>query len=100
MNAQRPDFQRLDRDFQIIDRAGGRCEMENIVQIARNVDEFRDVVVIELEVGQVEQVFDVANVARNEVVHRNDVVALFDKPIAEVRPQETSPACNEYAFHK
>ena len=43
--------------------------MQYVVHIARHVHKLRYVVVIELEVLQLEQMFDVLQVARNEVVH-------------------------------
>jgi S-adenosylmethionine synthetase len=49
------------------------------------VDEFRDVVVVELKIGQSKEVLDVFELARNEVVHANDVVTVFDKTIAQMR---------------
>src|SRR6266508_4498144 len=38
------------------------------------------------------EVRDVAKVARYEVVHRNDLVPLGEKPVAEVAPQEPRAA--------
>ena len=32
MGAERADFQRGDRQFEVIDRAGGRGEMENVIE--------------------------------------------------------------------
>jgi S-adenosylmethionine synthetase len=49
------------------------------------MDEFRDVVVVELKIGQGKEVLDVFELAGNEVVHANDVVAVFDKTIAQMR---------------
>jgi len=42
--------------------------------------------------------FDVLQPSSNKVVHRHDVVVFFDKPIAEMRAQETCSTSNQYAF--
>lgn len=73
--------------------------MENIIQLTRHVNEFGYIMVIEFEIRQVKQVFDVANVTCDEVVHGNHVIPFLDKPIAQVRSQEAGRAGNEYSFH-
>jgi hypothetical protein len=50
------------------------------------MDEFAHVMVIEFEMLQLEKVFDVAEIAGDQVVHPDDVVAFFDEPVAEMRP--------------
>ena len=60
--------------------------MQDVVQFAGDVDVFTDVVVVELELRQGHQVLDVLHVARNQVVHPDDVVTFLDEPVAEVRP--------------
>ena len=60
--------------------------MQDVVQFAGDVDVFTDVVVVELELRQGHQVLDVLHVARNQVVHPDDVVPFLDEPVAEVRP--------------
>ena len=53
---------------------------------------------MELEVLAAEQVLDVGQVARDEVVHGNDMVTFRQKPVAEVGAQKAGAAGNEYAF--
>ncbi len=59
MRAQRPDLQGLDRELEVIDRAGGGREMEHTVQIAFHVDEVGHIVAIELETVVPEELADV-----------------------------------------
>jgi hypothetical protein len=63
------------------------------------MNELGYVVMIELEIRQVKQVFDITNVACYEVVHGNHVIPFLNKPIAQVRPQEAGRAGDEYSFH-
>jgi hypothetical protein len=49
------------------------------------MDEFGDVVVVELKISQGEEVLNIFKLPGNEVVHANDVIAVFDKTIAQMR---------------
>lgn len=60
--------------------------MQDIIQFARYVDELGNIMVIELKVRQREKVLNVADVARNKVIHADDVVTFFNGPICQVRP--------------
>src|SRR5262249_13410760 len=91
-------LQGLDGYLQVIDRAGRRCEMQDIVQRARNMNELGDIVVVKLKLRQREQVLDVAHVARNQVVHADDMESFLDKPVAQVRTEETGRAGNKHSF--
>ncbi len=59
----------------------------------------RDIVPDELELRVPEQVGDVLGRAGDEVIDRDDLVALGEEPIAEVRPDEPGSAGDERA-HK
>jgi hypothetical protein len=56
--------------------------MEDVVQVAFDVNEFRDVVPVKGEVGMVLEVGDVFQIARDEVVHPLDPKSLFQEAIA------------------
>ncbi len=58
--------------------------MQNVVNIARHMYKFGNIVVIKLKIGQGEEVLNVLHIAGNEVVHANHMVALTDEFIAEV----------------
>ena len=72
--------------------------MKNIVEAARNVNEFGDVMVIEFEFLQFEQVFNVLEITRDEVVHAHHIKSFFDETIAQMRPKKTSSASNKNSF--
>ena len=59
MRAERADLERLDRQLEVVDRAGGRGEVQDGVQRPGDVDVLGDVVVDEPEVGALRQVRDV-----------------------------------------
>ena len=58
--------------------------MQDVVQIAFDVDELGDIVLMEGEVRMRLQVSDVLHIARDEVVHGFHLEAFRDKPVAEV----------------
>ena len=72
--------------------------MEDVVEVSRHVDELRDVVVGELEVLIGEQVLDVGEVARDEVVHPDDVTALLEEAVAQMGAEKAGGAGDEDAF--
>jgi hypothetical protein len=49
---------------------------------------------IEFKVGVLEEVFNVAQVSRDEVVHCDNMKSFLDKPVAKVRSQEASASGN------
>lgn len=98
MCAMRTHFQGLYGHLQVIDRAGRRGEMQDIVQFARYVDKLGDIVVVVLEVFLLKQVFDVVEAAGEQVVHADDLVAFGEKAVAEVRADETGGAGDEDSF--
>ena len=65
MHPKRTHLQRLNGDLQVVDRAGRRGEMQDVVQGPAHVDEFRDVLVDEAEIRKRQQVVDVAHVPRD-----------------------------------
>ena len=92
MGAERADFQRRDRNPQIIDRARGRGEMPHIVHLTGDVDEVGDIVVDELVVLIPREMLDVRDIARDEVVDRNDAVAFLEQPVREMGSQKPGSA--------
>ena len=73
--------------------------MQNVVQIALDVDVLRDVVLVEGEMGVVLQVGDVFQVAGDEVVHGLHLEPLSDETVAQVRAQKPSRSGDENALH-
>ena len=54
--------------------------------------------VIEFELLQFEQVFNVLQVTRNHVVHAHHIKSFFDKTISQMRSKKTGSTCNENSF--
>ena len=74
--------------------------MQDVVQIALDVDVLRDVVLVEGEMGVALQVGDVFQVAGDEVVHGLDLEPLGDEAVAQVRTQKPCGPGDEYALHQ
>ena len=67
MRAERADFQGRNRQLQIIDRAGGRSEMENVIEFfLLQEDVVRDVVLDEREILVPGEVLDVLEIAGDQ----------------------------------
>ena len=72
--------------------------MEDRLEVTGHIDELRYIVVINLKVLQFEQVFNIAQVACNQVVHTNHIIAFFYKTVAQVRSEKSGGPCDEYSF--
>ena len=100
VGAEGTDLERLDREQKVIDRGGGRREMEHGVEGPVDRDELRDVVVHETETGLPGQVRDVPQVTGQQVVHRDDLVPPGQQPIAEVAAEESRAAGDQDAHQR
>ena len=65
------------------------------IDIAIDADRFGDVVLDEFETRIVFKVRDVVGATRDEIVHRNHLIAARNKVIAEVRADESRTTRNE-----
>ena len=92
------DFERLNGHLQIINRAGGRSKIQDVIEFARHVNELRHIVVIILKVFFGEEVFDVGDVTSEQIIHGDNLVAFRQKAIAEVRADKTGCASDKYSF--
>jgi len=95
--AKRPDLERLNRQFQIINRAGGGRKVQNRINRAGNVDIIGNIMPDEVEVGITCQMGYVSGIAGYHVVHSNNRVSFGNKTVAQMRPQKTRAAGNQYA---
>src|SRR6266511_934786 len=98
VGSQRADLERLDRVAQVVDRAGGRGEMEHRVDRPGDVDVVGHVHLDELEVLAAE-ILDVGGPAGEQGVHADDLEPLGQQPAAQVRPEETGPAGDHRSRH-
>ena len=98
VGAQRAHLQGLNRNLEVVNRRGRRGEVQNVIQLAGHEHKFAHVGMMELKIFLAKQMLNILERTRNQVVHGDDVVALFQEPVAEVRAQKTGPAGNEDAF--
>jgi hypothetical protein len=98
VRTQGAHFEGLDRDLQVVDRAGGRGKMKDIFQFAGNMDEFTHIMMIEFEVLQFKKVFYVPEVAGDKIIHPDDVEAFLYEPVAQVGAQESCRPGDQHAF--
>src|SRR5882672_7294816 len=84
--------ERLDRMRLIVRRRRGRCEVPYKVQLSAELDRPRHVMLDEGDPAVVRQVADVLAPTCDEIVDTDDFVALFEKPVDQVRTEETRSA--------
>jgi hypothetical protein len=58
--------------------------VQDIIEISRNVYVFGDVVMVKLEMFVFEKMGDVLKVSSNEVIHSDYIIALCNKPVAQM----------------
>ena len=95
VRAQRTDLQRLDRQFEIINRAGRRGEVPDIVHGFIEKDEFGDILLDEFEVPVAAQMGDVVHAAGDEVINANHPVSPGEQQVGEMRTKKTGRAGND-----
>ena len=96
---ERADLEGRDRMRQVVDRAGRAGEMQHVVDRPVDLDRLGDVVLDERKCGLLEQVGDVPPVAGQQVVDADDLVAVGEEPLAQVRADEPRPAGDHRSRH-
>ena len=95
MGAERAHFQRRNGMLQIINRAGRRSEMKNVIQLFfRQENEIGNVVLDEPIILVAGQMPDVLQVARDQIVDRDDAVAFLEQTIGQMRSEKAGAACD------
>src|SRR5439155_13089249 len=95
VGSEASDLQRLDRVLQVVDRGGRTGEVEHRVDRPGDMDVVGDVVVDEREPGSAHEVLDVVEVAGDEVVDRDDLVATIEQRTGEMGPEEAGTTCHD-----
>ena len=72
--------------------------MQNVVERATDVDVLGHILVDKREVGQGQQVLDVAHVPSDEVVHGNDLEPVPHEAVTQVRPEKPGCTRDEHAL--
>src|ERR1044071_6777203 len=92
-------MQRLDAILHVIDGAGGRGEIEDVVELAA-VERSADILLEEFEARLVCKVRDVVARSGEQVVDAENRLSLRQEGIAEMGAEKTSTAGDEYAHEK
>ena len=100
VGAQRADLERLDGLVPVEDWGVETREVDHPVKVAGHVDELRDVVFVEREAVVVEHVVEVVGSSRDAVFHRDDLVAVRDEGVTQVRANEAGAAGDEDSTHR
>ena len=95
VSAEGADFQCLDGNAQIIDRAGGRGEVPDVIDGFVKENEFSDVLLNEAEILISTEVRDVVRAAGDEIIKADDFVAFGEKVIGEMRAEKTGGASDD-----
>ena len=95
VRSERAHFQSLDRELQIVDRACRRSEMQNVIDRARDIDKFGDIVLDDPESRISREMAQVGGSAGDQVVDRENLPAAIEEVVAKVRP-EKSRASRDY----
>ena len=66
------DLEGLDRIFLVIDGACRRCEVKDGIDLGRDMDELGDIMADELESWIPEEMLDVSNISREQIIHHHD----------------------------
>ncbi len=90
------NFERRDREFQVIDWTGRRCEVKHVVDLLfRNKDEVRDVVFDEPEILVPGEMADVRRVTGDEIVDGDDTMTFCQKPIRQMRAEKARTSSHD-----
>src|SRR5207245_1388781 len=98
--AEGADLERLDRFFQIVDRTGGRREMQDVVECTFAVNVIRDVVFDEREPIAADQMLDIRGTARDQVVHADHFMAAIEEQLAQMGAEEPRPTRDQGTPHQ
>jgi hypothetical protein len=84
MGAVGADLESGDGVLEVIDRAGWRGEMEDVMDVIREEDEVRDIVLDELVVIIAGEVLDIGGGAGQEIIDADDAEALLEEAVGKV----------------
>src|SRR5581483_4198468 len=99
MSSQRTDLQCLDRQLQVIDRACRRSKMQEVVELAFDINIFGDVIMDKPKIRQTDEVGNILHRASRKVVHADDIVAFRDEPFAKMASKKSGAAGNKSTWH-
>src|SRR4051794_10409897 len=97
MRTQRTYFERLDREFQVINGTGRRRKVEYRVNSIFDVDVIGYVVVNEGKISISGKVGNVSRITRDKIIHCDDGVSLCQKAVTQMGTQKPGTARDKYA---
>ena len=104
MCAERADFQRLDRQFQIINRAGGRRKVPDVVHRRIKKKKFGDVLLDKFEIGIPAEMRNVVHGTGDKIINADDFMAARQKQIGQMRSKKSGGAGDDgrglFLFHQ
>src|SRR5258707_12602564 len=92
VSAEGAHLQSLDRQFQVINRAGRRSKMPNVIHRTAEEQKLGNILLHEFEVRVACQVRNIIDATCNKVVDGDHKVPAFKQEIDEVGSQETGAA--------
>jgi len=92
VRAERSYLQRLNWQFQIVNRAGRRGKMPDIIYRAIEKNKLGDILLNESKVPATCQVRDVVHTARDKIVDGDDFMASLKQQVHEVRAEKPRAA--------
>ena len=64
------------------------------------MNKFRNIMMIELELLKLKKMFDIAQIAGNKVVHRNNMITFLYEAITKMRAEKAGPTGNDGGGHR
>jgi len=99
VRAERADFERLNRQFEIINRAGGRRKVPDIIHRHIEKNKVGDVLLDEFEIRIAAEVRDVVHAAGDKIVNADDFMAAREKQSVRCEPRNpAAPVTTEVFF--
>src|SRR2546427_3799788 len=92
VRAERSDLQRLNWQFQVINRAGWRREVPDIIHRAIEKNKPGHILLDEPKAPVASQVRDVVNAASDQIVHGNDFMGPFQQQVHQMRAEKPRAA--------
>ena len=92
VGAERTHFQRLNGQFQIVNRTGWRRKMPDVINRTIKEEELRNVLMDESEITVTGQMRDVIDIASDKIIYGNDLVVPLQKQFHQIGTQEPDPA--------
>ena len=72
--------------------------MQDVIDASGYVNELGHIMVVEFELLKFEEVFNIPEIAGDEIVHADDIISFLDETVTQVRTQETGRPRDEYSL--